>query len=88
MTHIKRVDEMNMPTKFNSVRHKQAVKLASELMNAYEDGDLATAGDRWMKIYDLYEGETDIDATRELFDVMRIFPDNVVYDVTDYLKKR
>ena len=86
MAHIKRVDEMAGANMSASDTKRRGVELAKRAKTYYAGGDMKNAAKMWCEIYDLYDNTKNADAMMDLYEVMSLFTDNEVYDITDYLK--
>lgn len=80
MAYIKRIDEM-------ASRKADAEKAAREAKACFRDGDIEGAARAWCAIYSMYEGDTSMESFSELNSVMRMFTDDEVYTITDWLKE-
>lgn len=78
-------------------RQSEAKNLAEIAKKYFKDKDLENAGKAWCEIYDLYDDMYDEDTHNEeerikLFSdfqkIMRLFTDDEVFGITDYLKEK
>lgn len=78
-------------------RQTEAKNLAEIAKKYFKDKDLENAGKAWCEIYDLYDDMYDEDTHNEeerikLFSdfqkIMRLFTDDEVFGITDYLKEK
>ena len=88
MAHIMKINEWRrLPEpKYNTAKYKKGMALSNDINVAYDNGDMKTAGKLWIDLHDLYNNPTPEDM-QEFFDIMTsMFTDEVVYNITDYLK--
>lgn len=75
-------------------RLEKAKELALKCKEFYKNSQLNEAGKLWEQIYDLFAleeketVETVERKSKELFEIMKMFTDNEVYGITDYLKEK
>jgi len=89
--------EMYEESKDSAEREPEAKNLVGIAKKCIENNDLEGAGKAWCDIYDLYDDMYNEDTHNEkermeLFtefqNVMRLFTDDEVYGITDYLKNK
>ena len=68
---------------YSEIFYKKAMAYAKASLYYYNKGDLRMAARYWHKIYSTRVKIT----TEHLFNVMRIFPDKAVYDITEEIKR-
>lgn len=68
---------------YSEIFYKKAMAYAKASLYYYNKGDLRRAAQYWNKIYSV-SGKL---STENLFNVMRIFPNKAVYDITEEIKR-
>lgn len=82
-----------------SDKYEKGLKLRDEIVNAWKNNDLETAGNKWEELYRLFSSSIeDLDSSVteeqtlrnniELNEILSTIEDQCVYDVTDYCREK
>ena len=90
-------DDVNEGLENHVERNSEAKNLVEIAKKCFGDNDLENAGKAWCEIYDLYDDmynedthneEERIKLFTEFQNIMRLFSDDEVFGITDYLKNK